>query len=361
LRAALEPGRGFGSPAGDAVDLRARAPLAALAVLVAVLIGVLIAPRSRPGLAAPPPPAAAALFAPPALLGLAGAPAPVSAIAPGAPAIERADKHLVRWYRAPLAGGLLVFPPSFASEDGQYDLILHLNGNTDLVEESYGYAGVNAVVVILNLGVGSGVYEDRFADPAAFALILSRAQSVLRERGLVNPRLRRVAVSGWSSGYGGVLKLLQNDAIFDRIDAVVLFDAIHCGYDPDTHKLKPDQIEPIRRFARKAVEGKALLTITHSDIETYGYLNARKTADVVLDTVGVRRARATEPQPMPELHSMVGVLPRALMVSLTPRDEAHEGELHVRGYTGNGPVTHMLHLVQMSTTALPDLVRYWKR
>ena len=28
---------------------------------------------------------------------------------------------------------------------------------------------------------------------------------------------------------------------------------------------------------------------------------------------------------------------------------------------GTGPVTHMLHLVQMSTTALPDLAQHWRR
>ncbi len=269
---------------------------------------------------------------------------------------------MVRNRRAPLAGGLLTFPPSFASEDGRYDLVLHLNGNTDLVEESYGYAGVNAVVVILNLGVGSGVYEDRFADPTAFSLILARAQTVMVDRGLRNAHLGRVALSGWSSGYGGVVTLLGHEAIFDRIDAVTLLDAIHCGYDTSwPPKLKPWQIEPIRRFAAKAIEGRALLSITHSEIETYGYLNAHRTTDAVLEFVGVPRLTSAEAQPMPALGSMVGVLPRAQMVPLPPLSAAHRGGLHVRGYDGNGPVTHMLHLVQMSTTALPDLVAYWKR
>lgn len=62
---------------------------------------------------------------------------------------------------------------------------------------------------------------------------------------------------------------------------------------------------------------------------------------------------------MPELRSMWGVVPNKYMRPLPPLSEAHGGELHVRGYAGNGPITHMLHLVQMSTTALPDLVRYW--
>ncbi len=158
-----------------------------------------------------------------------------------------------------LAGGLLTFPPSFASEDGRYDLIIHLNGNTDLVEESYGYAGVNAVVMILNLGVGSGVYEDRFADPAALQLILDRVQSTLVEQGS-RRRSSGASRSRDGPGYGGVIKLLQHEAVFDRIDAVVLFDSIHCGIEPWSGKMKPDQIDPIRRFAKKAVEGRALLS-----------------------------------------------------------------------------------------------------
>jgi hypothetical protein len=109
------------------------------------------------------------------------------------------------------------------------------------------------------------------------------------------------------------------------------------------------------------VEGKALLSITHSEIQTYGYLDAHKTTDAVLEFVGVPRRASGAAQPMPALTSMEGVLPRAQMVPLPPLTEAHRGELHVRGYDGNGPVTHMLHLVQMSTTALPDLVARWKR
>ena len=314
-----------------------------------------LVPAARAELPSPAPPSLSALSALSALPALT-APSP-----PAPPAIERADAHLIRRFRAPLAGGLLTFPPSFASEDGRYDLVLHFNGNTDLVEESYGHAGVNAVVMILNLGVGSGVYEDRFEDPAAFALILARVQSVLTARGLRSPRLGRVAVSGWSSGYGGVLKLLGQDALFEKLDAVVLLDAIHCGYKPGTKILRPDQLEPMRRFARKAMEGRALLSIAHSEIATIGYLDAHRTTDAVLEGVGLRRGWTTTGQEMPVLRTMVGVLPRAQMVPLTPLTEVHQGELHVRGYDGNGPITHMLHLVQMSTTALPDLVRYWGR
>jgi hypothetical protein len=279
--------------------------------------------------------------------------------AQGVPVAERADAHFDRSWRAPLAGGLLMFPPSFESADGQYDLVLHLNGNTDLVEQSYGFAGVNAVIAILNLGVGSGVYETRFEDPAALRLILSRAQKVMKARGLKNARLRRIGLSSWSSGFGGIFKILGQEEFFDRINAIVLIDSIHCGYSPYTKALKPEQIGPMRKFTEKAVKSEALLTIVHSEIATYGYHNAHETTDFLLDWVHMRRRRTNTFQPLPTIEAMKNVVPNEYMRPLEPLTEAHQGEFHVRGYDGSGPMTHMLHLIQFSTTALPDLVHYW--
>ena len=340
--------------------------LGGLALLGATLVLLSLGSRPAPAASAPihveepaPPPAPSSLATAPIVPAPAAAPAPppAASVTSG----ERADAHFDRSWRAPLAGGLLMFPPSFSSENGEYDLVLHLNGNTDLVEENYGFAGVNAVVAILNLGVGSGVYEDRFADPAGMRLMLSRAQDVMKARGLKNARLRRIGLSAWSSGYGGIIKILQHEEFFDRINAIVLVDSIHCGYDPHTKELKRDQIEPTRRYAKKAVEGKALLTIVHSEIETYGYHNAHRTTDFVLQSVGMSRTPTTTWQPLPNVPAMKHVVPNAYMKPLDPLTEAHRGELHVRGYGGTGPYTHMLHLIQFSTTALPDLVAFWKR
>lgn len=349
--------------------IRPTLALGALAAVALVAALVLLGARSRVG-AAPAmqsAPASASASASASAAASASAPASVSApepapveIVPLAPG-ERADAHFDGSWRAPLAGGLLMFPPSFHSEDGVYDLVLHLNGNTDLVEQSYGFAGVNAVIAILNLGVGSGVYEDRFADAYGLKLMLSRAQDVMVARGLKNARLGRIGLSSWSSGYGGIIKILLQDQYFDRINAIVLVDSIHCGYDPISKVLRPDQIGPIRRYAKKAVEGKVLLSIVHSEIETYGYHNAHRTTDLVLDFVGVTRKPTTEWQPLPNIPARKFVVPNAYMKPLEPLTEAHAGELHVRGYEGTGPYTHMLHLVQFSTTALPDLVKFWKK
>jgi hypothetical protein len=134
----------------------------------------------------------------------AAAEAPPTA-APAPPPGPRADAALSRANRSPLAGGLLTLPPSFASADGAYDLVIHLHGNTDLVEESFAVAGVNAVVVILNLGNGSGPYEDRFANSLSLPEVVDRAQTTMEKRGLAHATLRRLALSAWSAGCSSTL------------------------------------------------------------------------------------------------------------------------------------------------------------
>jgi hypothetical protein len=292
----------------------------------------------------------------------AAAPAVTEApvVSPQEPA-ARADAAVVRDRRSPLAGGLLMLPPSFASADGRYDLVLHLHGNTDLVEESFAIAGVNAVVVIMNLGNGSGPYEDRFSNPASLPELLDRAQSTMEKRGLATPELRRVALSAWSAGYGGVLKVLEQPALASRVDAVLLMDGIHVGYKPKSHDLLVDRLAPFTRFAQEAVEGRRLFSITHTRITPVGnYAGTHETTDALLAAVGVaREPGGTEPA-MPVLHSIDGVIAKKLLRALEPEATAKKGGLIVRAYAGDQPEDHMAHLYFMAATVLPDLVAWWK-
>src|SRR6185503_17275870 len=98
----------------------------------------------------------------------------------------------------------LAIPPSFESEDGAYDIAIHFHGNTDLVEDSFAIAKINAVVVMVNIGIGSGPYEGRFSNPDVFKELLTRVKGQLEKRGLANPTQRRIALTAWSAGYGAV-------------------------------------------------------------------------------------------------------------------------------------------------------------
>jgi hypothetical protein len=273
---------------------------------------------------------------------------------------ERADASLSRKGRSPLYGGLLTIPPSFASADGTYDLVIHFHGNTNLVEESYKVSAINAVVLILNLGDGSGAYEDRFANPTQLAAMLERTRSTLEKRGLRGARLRRLALTAWSAGYGAVLRILEQPALAEKVDAVVLLDGIHCGYAPSSRVLIKERLAPFERFAELSAGGKKLFSITHSDIIPSGdYAGTHETTDALLQGVGAKRLPGGEKLPLPTLTSMVGVLPKKSLLPLKPLTEAHLRGLHVRGYAGDQAEQHIMHLVQMSVIALPDLTQHW--
>jgi len=285
--------------------------------------------------------------------------APVAASLPARP---RADAALARENRSPVAGGLLTLPPAFHSEDGAYDLVIHFHGNTDLVEESFALAGVDAVVVIMNLGTGSGPYETRFGNPLSLPEVLDRVQTTMEKRGLAHASLRRLALSAWSAGYGAVLKVLEQPALAARVDAVLLLDGIHVGYQPGTHDLILERLAPFERFAREAVEGRRLFSITHTQIIPVGtYAGTRETTDALLRAVGVDRSPHHEPTEMPALHSIDGVMAKKLRIGLEAETLAERGGLTVRGYAGDRPEHHMAHLTHMAVTVLPDLVRWWTR
>jgi hypothetical protein len=283
-----------------------------------------------------------------------------SAAKPADAPLARADAKLVRAGFSPIATGVLGLPPSFTSADGAYDLLIHFHGNTELTMDNVGVAGVNAAVLIVNLGIGSGIYEERFASPDELRELLTRTEAALEHRGLAHPHLRRLALSSWSAGYGAILRIIENPALFDRVDAIVLLDGLHARALPESEpkagQIDLQRVEPFVRFARAAVAGQKLFVITHSDVKPPDYAGCRETTDALLASVGVERTPGGEVPVMPALSSGHGV-PKSKMIALEPRSIAHAGGLYVRGYTGETPEHHMAHLIQMATVGLPELAR----
>jgi hypothetical protein len=281
-------------------------------------------------------------------------PAPAADEGPG-----DADKDLKRDGRSPVAGGVLSIPASFRSGDGAYDLVVFFHGNTSLVEESFSAAKVNAVVLIYNLGIGSGVYEDKFSVPSLMPEILERVKTTMAGRGLTNPHLRRLGLAAWSAGYGAVVRLLDQPGMQDKVDAVILLDGIHVGYMQDGRTLDPLRLRAFTSYAKRAADCEKLFFITHSNIVPTGYAGTRETTDALLKEVGVTREKLTDAPVMPTLTSLIGVVAHDKIKPLHPVSQAHKGLLTVHGYTGETPEDHMSHLMQMSETALPALVEYW--
>jgi hypothetical protein len=296
-------------------------------------------------------------------LRLAAATLPEPVVVPAEEPTEKAeaDKNLKRDGRSPVAGGVLSIPASFRSDDGAYDLVLFFHGNTSLVEEAMSTAKVNAIVLIFNLGIGSGVYEDKFAVPGLVPEILDRVKTTLGQRGLANAHMRRLGLGAWSAGYGAVEKILEQRPLEDKIDAVFLLDGIHVGFMQDGKSLDMLRLHAFSDYAKKAVAGDKFFYITHSNIIPPNYAGTRETTDAVLKEVGVTREKLTDIPVMPVMNSLVGVVAKDKIKPLTPVSQAHKGLLNVYGYTGETPEDHMAHLMQMSETALPALVEYWSK
>lgn len=302
-----------------------------------------------------------AAFTAPSRVAAAAADDDAPVVSPAVVAPPHADAALARDRRSPIAGGLLTVLPGFKSLDGAYDLVIHFHGNTDLVEESYATSGLNAVLVVLNLGTGSGVYEDRFANALILPDILDRVQTTLDKRGLAHPRLRRLALTAWSAGYGAVLQTLSQPALADKVDAVILLDGIHVGYKPKSTEMYLERLAPFEQFAREAVAGRKLFSITHSNITPMGhYAGTHETTNALLRALDVPRRPGGDAPARPNLHSIDGVIARKKLVALIPETVATQGGLRVRGYSGDQPEDHIAHLVHFSVTALPDLVERWR-
>ncbi len=262
--------------------------------------------------------------------------------------------------RTSVGRAVLQIPKTFtAMQDGGFDMVVHFNGNTELVLESYEVALLDTVVLVVNLGNGSGIYEEQYTNPEALNRVFDKVPKVLEARGLKDAHIRRVALSAWSAGYGAVVKSLAHPAHADRVDAVILLDGLHSSYKPGTSEVEGLLIEPVLKFAERARTGEKLLVITHSNIKPEGYLGVRETVDYLLGRMSLERHDAKASSSIPRLRAAKGVLPEEELRPLELRSEVRDGSFIVRGFGGDQPAHHISHLMQMSVLALPELAKRW--
>ena len=257
---------------------------------------------------------------------------------------DRADAHLNRDGRyASIRGGVLYATRDFASSDGAYDLYIHFHGNTRVVLESAEHVHLNALVAIVNLGVGSAPYEDAYAMPGSYKALLEGIARGAAERGLAAPHVRRIAIGTWSAGYGAVSGILRQKDGRDGLDALLCMDGIHVGYNEEgPHEPKRLNLAPFIDAAKSAARGEFLFSITHSSVIPEGYASTTETADVLLDEVGARRATAdaSEAPEHVEIAAAKGAVAKRLEKSLEPTTEAQRGRParpRLQGRVARGP------------------------
>jgi hypothetical protein len=257
-------------------------------------------------------------------------------------------------YRAHFPPSDLFIPSHFRTRArggaSTYDVVIHQHGVLAWQEVAFARAHVNAALVSVNLGEGSGPYEKWFSSPRALDALVAQIESAMDKSGrAVGARVGRIALSGWSAGFGGVGALLAQPASVQRIDAVLLEDGLHTSYVAAS---LPDRnvLAKYAAFAQLAIQGDKLFAISHSAVRAPGYASTTETVSALLDMVGVAKVLVAPSVVSSPFRDGTGA--RAIY-------EAHRGAFHVQGFTGGGVDEHRDHARYMDATLLPWLEARW--
>lgn len=237
-----------------------------------------------------------------------------------------------------------VYPKGCAAVAKNFDLVIHFHGAHTTMIPRYLRSKLNAVLVIVNKGIGSGAYSDALALPSDVDGLLDRIQkTVAAECGREPVAPRRIALSSWSAGYGAVQQFLRFRP--GKVDAVLLSDGLHVGFtDERQRKVRVSQMEEFSTFAKRAARGEHLMAIAHSAITPTEYAGSGETALALAE-------QANAPS-WPVMKERFG------MTQLTA---ARRGQFFVDGFAGTDKAAHAQHLYSIDRTTFARLREYWAR
>jgi hypothetical protein len=256
----------------------------------------------------------------------------------------RADKAAEPLTVLMRTGHWFVFPHGCDGVRERRDVVIHFHGAHTTTIPRFLASGLDAVLVIINKGVGSGPYSEALALRSNVDALMERIQSAMAEQcGLEKTDISRLALSSWSAGYGAIEQFLRWRS--EQVDAVLLADGLHVGFvDRGHRKVDVRRLEVFTRFARKAARGERLMAITHSGIEPMEYAASAETA--------LALSEAVHAPTWPVASGNHG------MWQLTA---ARRGQFYVEGYAGNDKAAHARHLYSIGQTSFARLRDYWER
>lgn len=237
-----------------------------------------------------------------------------------------------------------VYPKGCQGVARGFDLVIHFHGAHTTVIPRYLKSNLDAVLVIVNKGIGSGAYSDALALPTDVDGLLDRIEkTVAEECGLQPVGPRKLALSSWSAGYGAVQQFLRFRPA--QVDAVLLSDGLHVGFtDERLRKVRVSQMEEFVTFAKRAARGERLMAIAHSAITPSEYAGSGETALAL-----AVEAHAPSWPVMKERYGM------------TQLTAARRGQFFVDGFAGTDKAAHARHLYSIDHTSFARLREYWKR
>jgi hypothetical protein len=264
------------------------------------------------------------------------------------PVVEPVGTRIEAAVRIRRGRKIVTVPQVCRDGSGKYDLVVHFHGAPETIEPIFQRSAIDAVFVVVNLGVGSGPYEDAYRQDGSLARLLDEIDEVVAAAcPHPNGSRGRLALSAWSAGYGAPYRVLANEKDRELVDAILLADGLHAGFlDKFRQKINEQQMAPFDAFAERALRGDALFGITHTAIVTPSYASTTETARYLVDKHGLEKQTAAEPGPR---------------ASMTLNSRADRGAFHVRGYAGGDTNAHCDHLYAIGDTLYPMLRERWTR
>jgi hypothetical protein len=241
-------------------------------------------------------------------------------------------------------GQVLIPHQGGITKGGQFDLVIHFHGHEPIRKE-FVKTAKGIVLVGIDLGIGSGAYQSAFSSPQVFVNLLASVEAaVAKHAGRPSARIRKLALSSWSAGYGAIEQILRQPAA-KKVDAVILLDSLHAGYtDEQAHTLKAEQLTPFIAFAKRAAAKQAFMFMSHSSIIPPGYASTTEVAGYVVGKLGGKPKTAS----------------RQDVLGLDMIERFDKGFFHMRGYTGNDKPDHCAHIGLMADIVRAHLEPRWK-
>jgi hypothetical protein len=243
-------------------------------------------------------------------------------------------------------GRILIPKRGGHTPDLGFDVILHFHGMDPLRKTLVQVAG-GVVLAGVDRGAGSGRYTAAFQNPQIFPRLRRSIERALqRHTGDERAHIRHLALSAWSAGYGAIVEILKQG--HEGIDALVLLDSLHAGWNRTAPRrrgpraLGDHHIAPVIEFARLASQGRKIFVLTHSNVDPVTYPSTGRTADFLLERLGLERKTVLRD---------AGLLAQIGAVDV-------QG-LHVWSYRGNDERTHCAHLSLIAQAVRDVLEPAW--
>ena len=247
----------------------------------------------------------------------------------------RIDPPIADATRESLSIGTLFVPGNFGGGE-DVPLIVNFHGTYWLGEHYVSQLLPEAVLVMVPLGAGSRVYNDAFAESAAFSTMLEEVETALGWVTGGEVSFGKILLSSFSAGYGATRAILRHPEHYARVSGILLADGLHASYvDGDASArsferapdLVADDLEAFVRFAADTAAGLKQMWVTHSEVFPGTYASTTETADYLLERLGLARTPVLKAGP----------------IGMQQLSEVEQEGFHLAGFAGNTAPDHLDH------------------